>query len=133
MLAVRGVMDALRRSTSFGTESGSLMRQPSAEDLDAAHQLVSSARGERHVSHITHDDHVSEAATERPHQSRPSPIPEASDVTRSPSELAEQREDVSDLGQVCRYVFFGLFGLNSVDRESAWSFLRSRTYRLRHV
>src|SRR5882757_8701941 len=102
MLAVQGPMDALQRSTSFGTERESLMRQPSSEELDAAHQLVSSARGERHGSHITHDSLTSDAATENPQLSLVSPRPEASDVPHSSSELAEQREDASGLGQVCR-------------------------------
>ena len=31
------------------------MRQPSAEDLDAAHQLVSSARGERNSNYVSVD------------------------------------------------------------------------------
>jgi hypothetical protein len=44
MLAVQTAMDPLRHSKS---EQRSLLREPSAEDLDAAHQLVSSARGER--------------------------------------------------------------------------------------
>jgi hypothetical protein len=47
MLAVQSAMDALRRSTSHNSDQPSILRQPSAEDLDAAHQLVSSARGER--------------------------------------------------------------------------------------
>jgi hypothetical protein len=47
MLAVRSAMDALRSSGSHGSDRQSLLREPSAEDLDAAHQLVSSARGER--------------------------------------------------------------------------------------
>jgi hypothetical protein len=47
MLAVQPMMDALRRSNSNRSDHPSILRQPSAEDLDAAHQLVSSARGER--------------------------------------------------------------------------------------
>lgn len=47
MLAVHSAMDALRRSTSHNSDQPSILRQPSAEDLDAARQLVSSARGER--------------------------------------------------------------------------------------
>jgi len=106
MLAVHGVMDALHRSASFGSERESLMRQPSAEDLDAAHNLVASARGERHGSHITHDGHVSDAATENSIASRVSPRPEATDGLRSSSELFGRREDASGLGQMCRYVTY---------------------------
>lgn len=47
MLAVQSAMDALRGSGSHGSDRHILLREPSAEDLDAAHQLVSSARGER--------------------------------------------------------------------------------------
>jgi GATA-binding protein, other eukaryote len=103
MLAVRSAMDPLNSSTSFGSERESLMRQPSAEDLDAAHQLVSSALGERHVSHVSHDSHVN-AATENPSVDQVSPRPEASEPQRSSSEAIEQREDASGLSQVCRYV-----------------------------
>lgn len=94
MLAVRGAMDALQRSASFSSQRDSLMRQPSAEDLDAAHQLVSSARGERHGSqqHLAHDNHF-----------RPvSPGPDMTDAPRATSELSEQTEEPSGLGQMCR-------------------------------
>lgn len=40
-------MDHLARATDHFAATPSLVRQPSAEDLDAAHQLVSSARGGR--------------------------------------------------------------------------------------
>ncbi|KIX08298.1 uncharacterized protein Z518_02954 [Rhinocladiella mackenziei CBS 650.93] len=101
MLAVRGAMDALQRSASFGSNRESLMRQPSAEDLDAAHQLVSSARGERPKPHITHEGHVSDAATEKSHLDHVSPQPGTQDAPRPSSELPEHREDSSGLGQVC--------------------------------
>lgn len=100
MLAVRSAMDALHRSTSFGSDREILIRQPSAEDLDAAHQLVSSARGERHGSRITP---ANEPATDNAHMSRVSPIPETTDAPRSSSEVSEQREDATGLAQVCRY------------------------------
>jgi hypothetical protein len=45
MLAIRAGMDPLRPSHAFASDAPDLLRQPSAEDLDAAHQLVSSARG----------------------------------------------------------------------------------------
>ena len=79
------------------------MRQPSAEDLDAAHQLVSSALGERHVSTVPHDNHVNNA-TENHAMGQVSPRPEVSEPQRSSIEAAGQREEGSDLGQVCRYV-----------------------------
>lgn len=80
------------------------MRQPSAEDLDAAHQLVSSARGERHGSQVTHDGHVSDAATENSHVSRASPRPDVVEAPRLSSEIPDLREDGGGLGQICRYV-----------------------------
>lgn len=103
MLAVRSPMDAFQKSTPFGGERENLMRQPSAEDLDAAHQLVSSARGERHGSNITHDGHNSDPPPDQTHL-RVSP---RSDVAHSPqpmSDHADQVEDTSGLGQICRYV-----------------------------
>lgn len=106
---MRSPMDALPRSASLGPERESLMRHPSAEDLDAAHQLVSSARGERHGSQpqlSAYDGHVSDAATEGSHPSRPSPRPEAAETPRLSHEQAEQQEDSTVLGQVCRYVQF---------------------------
>ncbi|EXJ94525.1 GATA-binding protein, other eukaryote [Capronia coronata CBS 617.96] len=100
MLTVRA-MDALPRSASFGSERESLMRQPSAEDLDAARQLVSSARGERTGSHIVHDGHLSDTATDSARLNQLSPRVESHDRPRSASELPEQKEDISGLGQVC--------------------------------
>ena len=47
MLTLKPRMDHMGRPTDLFTPSPNLIRQPSAEDLDAAHQLVSSARGER--------------------------------------------------------------------------------------
>ncbi len=103
MLAVRSAMDALHHSNSFSSERDSLMRQPSAEDLDAAHQLVSSALGERHVSHTSHDNHVN-TTTQNVSAGQDSSRPAASEPQLSSGETVEQREDGSTLGQVCRYV-----------------------------
>ena len=47
MLALQTGMDAVRSSTACSSIGLGLPRQPSAEDLDAARQLVSSARGGR--------------------------------------------------------------------------------------
>ena len=52
MLAVQRGMDILRKATSYQESNHNIMRQPSAEDLDAAHQLVSSARGERNGAYV---------------------------------------------------------------------------------
>ncbi|KIW64313.1 hypothetical protein PV04_09257 [Phialophora macrospora] len=100
MLAVRSAMDPLHHSSSLSSERDNLMRQPSAEDLDAAHQLVSSALGERHVSHASHDGHVN-TATENPSSGQASPRSDPPEPNRSPSEITEQRDDASGLAQVC--------------------------------
>ncbi len=47
MLTLKPRMDQMGRPADLFTGGPSLIRQPSAEDLDAAHQLVSSARGGR--------------------------------------------------------------------------------------
>lgn len=47
MLTLKPRMDQMGRPTDLFTRGPNLIRQPSAEDLDAAHQLVSSARGGR--------------------------------------------------------------------------------------
>ncbi|KAH0844422.1 GATA factor SREP [Fonsecaea pedrosoi] len=102
MLAVRGAMDPLRRRTSFGSDEKSLMRQPSAEDIDAAHQLVSSALGERHGSHLTHENNAGDIALRRLPLGQTSHRPESSEAPLSSSvEHAEQRGDIPGLGQVC--------------------------------
>ena len=104
MLAVRGAMDALQRSTSFNSQRESLMRQPSAEDLDAAHQLVSSARGGRHASHVTQDSRMSDAPSDQGNHRQVNPRPDMTDAPQTASEVSEQTEDSSGLGQICRYV-----------------------------
>ena len=101
MLAVHQAMDALARS-SHSSERHSLLREPSAEDLDAAHQLVSSARGERMIPHLISNGGVHgvpEAGADQPVV-----ISESSEPERAASEVTER--DVSGgFGQVCRYVF----------------------------
>lgn len=47
MLSLKSRMDRIGKPTDPFIASPNLIRQPSAEDLDAAHQLVSSARGGR--------------------------------------------------------------------------------------
>ena len=100
MLAVHPAMDALRRSP-HGSDRHLLLREPSAEDLDAAHQLVSSARGERMNSHQTHDGQVSETLETSSHQSTLNT--QSSDSQRAVNEAVE-RETPGNFSQVCRYV-----------------------------
>lgn len=107
MLAVYSAMDALPRSSSFNAINGgsNLIRHPSAEDLDAAHQLVSSARGERPNSHSRPEGHQS---VDDLYHKQPSPAA----VTDPASESAEGQSpsastivtDVTDSlgGQVCK-------------------------------
>jgi len=104
MLAVRSAMDALQHSTTFSGQKDSPLRQPSAEDLDAAHQLVSSARGERHGSHVVHETLSGEATSDQSYLRRVSPDQDATNVAATSGEASEQAEDSSGLGQMCRYV-----------------------------
>jgi hypothetical protein len=63
LLTVQRHGDSMRGSPVLSSTS-SLMRQPSAEDLDAAHQLVSSARGRPDVMHeFTEENAMGEGAS----------------------------------------------------------------------
>lgn len=93
MLAVHSQM-ANHPHPQFSTVRSDLLRQPSAEDLDAAHQLVSSARGER--TSITHAQD-SQSLGPVPQQ----PVPSVSGPTES-IEKAQSTDETSQLGQVCR-------------------------------
>lgn len=99
MLAVHSAMDALRRSTSHKSDQPSILRQPSAEDLDAAHQLVSSARGER-VS----PPRVGEGQRGGP-STAPSPPSARGDTIERQPQRSSIEADESQLGgfsQMCR-------------------------------
>jgi hypothetical protein len=92
-------MDPLRPSHAFASDAPDLLRQPSAEDLDAAHQLVSSARGRnseygghKHVrSHS--NDHASRTAPE---------VEEDSGRQHEQSRATRADADSINLGQICR-------------------------------
>ena len=92
-------MNVLRDSSSFSPAGASVMRQPSADDLDAAQQLVESARGDRQGNH---------AATAPPDQPYSEPDPTKSPSNgRTPERShfdAPIADEVNGLGQVCRYV-----------------------------
>lgn len=94
MLAVYPQM-ASHPHSQFSTSRSDLLRQPSAEDLDAAHQLVSSARGER--TGITNAQESQPVST-TPQQ--PATLP-AVGATES-IEQAQSSDDTQQLGQVCR-------------------------------
>lgn len=117
MLAVYPSMDALHRSNSFHAVNSktALTREPSAEDLDAAHQLVSSARGERASSYSTlesekrhevvsriPDDARSQAST---NTNTTSDHPATSAEDQQPNPIPSTEVDTANVGgQVCRYV-----------------------------
>lgn len=75
------------------------MRQPSADDLDAAQQLVESARGDRHgiiATTAQHDQPYAEPDSTR-----------SPSVGRAPEHGqfdAPMMEESNGLGQACRYV-----------------------------
>ena len=99
MLAVQSAMDIMRSAGSKSSESRSLLREPSAEDLDAAHQLVSSARGERKNPPSNPESHMRD--------SREARIIELADTntgldTRPPPFEAQEREVPGSFSQVCR-------------------------------
>ena len=99
MLALRAIMDPLRPSPSYSAPAPDLLRQPSAEDLDAAHQLVSSARG-RNGEYSGHERRTSLLADENPARA----TPRTEDESRGGHEYKEptQESDGSSLGQMCR-------------------------------
>ena len=99
MLVTYPRMNVLRNSSSFSPAGAGLMRQPSADDLDAAQQLVESARGDRQNNH---------AANAQPDQPYPEPGSAKSPSNgRTPERGhfdAPIADEVNGLGQVCRYV-----------------------------
>jgi hypothetical protein len=110
MLAVQPMMAALRRSNSNRSDHPSILRQPSAEDLDAAHQLVSSARGER-LSPPTagNERHPSIAHSPSPGPADPAAhaqiqhdhAPRHSEA----SGMEVMEREPAGFSQMCRYVF----------------------------
>ena len=67
MLAVMSQTETPGTHSSFAhPPSSNLMREPSAEDLDAARQLVSSARGAREASSTEHGQSQSDGGLQGP-------------------------------------------------------------------
>ena len=99
MLALRAIMDPLRPSSSYAAPTPDLLRQPSAEDLDAAHQLVSSARG-RNGEYSGHERRMSLLADENASRA----TPRTDDELRGGQEYEEPARESggSNLGQMCR-------------------------------
>lgn len=104
MLAVHSAMDALRRSTSYSSDHPDMLRQPSAEDLDAAHQLVSSARGERISPPRTNETNGTSTSPSvygiAPSASQPPAEDQQQDVLSESTE----RDAAGGFNQICRYV-----------------------------
>ena len=102
MLAVRSAMDAMRHAGPQGSsERHILLREPSAEDLDAAHQLVSSARAERKNPLSVVDSHASDPRDVSSRQQATSTP--GTDPDRAMSE-SQDRDVAGSFSQVCRYV-----------------------------
>ena len=93
MLTLQPRMDRMGRSPDLLTAVPNLIRQPSAEDLDAAHQLVSSARGGR--SGVSRIDERPRTEDER------RPFPDDSPTHLAAGLLATNGQSTL-LGQVCR-------------------------------
>lgn len=86
-------------SHNFPQPGSTLLRQPSAEDIDAAHQLVSSARGEMTGTYVNQEINRSDASAPSVHTQAPQQ-PTQSVEPPSPLPIEEQQQ----LGQVCRSV-----------------------------
>ena len=99
MLAVQRAMDALQRSASISSDQRSVIREPSAEDLDAAHQLVSSARGERAMRPASQETQRSEVSEQT--SAAPPHVSNRSGDQRIPSEVSKGSGGVF-FNQVCR-------------------------------
>jgi hypothetical protein len=102
MLKVAPVIDALRRSTSYSSDHPDMLRQPSAEDLDAAHQLVSSARGERISPPRTSESSLVQAApaTTSVEQSEPQADTEVQQQDGDSESI--ERDPAGGFNQICR-------------------------------
>jgi hypothetical protein len=92
-------MDPLRPSHAFSSDAPDLLRQPSAEDLDAAHQLVSSARG-RNSDYGAHEKRpsLSDDQPSRMNAEAEEDSVRQQEQTRNPP----ANGDSINLGQICR-------------------------------
>jgi GATA-binding protein, other eukaryote len=93
-------MDPLRPSHAFPSDAPDLLRQPSAEDLDAAHQLVSSARG-RNSEYGAHEKRTS-FSDDQPLRTN-AEAEEESVRQQDQARNAPANGDSINLGQICRY------------------------------
>lgn len=97
MLAVRSYMERPPPRKSSQSNAPDLLRQPSAEDLDAAYQLISSARGEW----VDGQDDMDDSQTSTSIQKTP---PAVGTVANDKIEAANGSlsEDSPVTGQICR-------------------------------
>jgi hypothetical protein len=99
MLVIRAGMDPSRPSHAFASDTPDILRQPSAEDLDAAHQLVSSARGRNS------EYRVDEKRTSFSNEIRPRMNADADEDSVRQQEQTRYppaNGDSINLGQICR-------------------------------
>lgn len=107
MLASISQMETVR---SFPGTSGGSMRQPSAEDLDAAQQLISSAQaGREHLARQYGDSTPIKGAATPPPNGPPSASEYLADGRADSlpqgKTSPKSQKDTSFLGHSCRYVF----------------------------
>lgn len=101
-MAVQSAMDALAHTGhQESSDRHSLLREPSAEDLDAAHQLVSSARAERKNPPSISESQVSET---RDTSIRQQGISTSGTEPEREASVSRDREVTGSFSQVCRYV-----------------------------
>jgi hypothetical protein len=100
MLATHPLMEVLRHSVAFPSPGAGLMRHPSADDLDAAQQLIESARGDRQGTI------VATAQRDQPYvelgSTRSLSVGRVSENDHFDTPMTEE---TNSLGQVCRYVY----------------------------
>lgn len=106
MLAVQSAMDVMRSAGSQSSDRQTLLREPSAEDLDAAHQLVSSARSERKNPPANSEHQGKDGRDVSIHQLAGTYTQRD---TRPPPVEPEEREISAGFSQVCRLVIFPSF------------------------
>lgn len=97
MLAVYPPMASHPPSRIYHANGPNLLRQPSAEDIDAAHQLISSARGERMGTQITPQIHRTSTPTQQP-----GPDTATFGEDSIEQESPQLPDETQQLGQVCR-------------------------------
>jgi hypothetical protein len=93
-------MDVLRHSSTFSPAGADLMRHPSAEDLDAAQQLVESARGDRQGTLATNGQRDQQPYAET--NMTTGRTPNTGQTAESDHSNAPMMDDSNGLGQICR-------------------------------